>query len=42
MDDIETYLNRDDVKKTLGVDSDMKYKSCNMQINMDFQSAGDW
>lgn len=42
MDDIESYLNRDDIKSTLGVDQNLKYKSCNLQINMDFQSAGDW
>jgi len=42
MDDINTYLNRDDVKEILGVDASMEYKSCNMQINLDFLTAGDW
>lgn len=38
---IETFLNREEVKKELGVKVS-EYKSCNMDINRDFFLAGDW
>ena len=38
---IETYLNRRDVMKQLGVEVD-RYQSCNMNINQGFFQAGDW
>lgn len=39
---VQTYLNRDDVKKAVGAPNIEKYESCNMQINFRFNLAGDW
>ncbi|ORX51196.1 peptidase S10, serine carboxypeptidase [Hesseltinella vesiculosa] len=41
LDSVQTYLNRDDVKKAIGARVE-KYESCNMQINFRFNLAGDW
>lgn len=38
---VQTYLNREDVKKAVGANVE-KYESCNMQINFRFNLAGDW
>jgi len=37
---VETYLNSDSVKADLGVNG--KWESCNMAVNLLFQTAGDW
>ncbi|KAI8328638.1 Alpha/Beta hydrolase protein [Chlamydoabsidia padenii] len=42
LNSVQTYLNRDDVKKAVGANIDGKYESCNMQINFRFNLAGDW
>ncbi|CAG8647835.1 3392_t:CDS:2 [Acaulospora morrowiae] len=39
---IEKYSNREEVKKALGVNPRIEYKSCNMDINFKFMMAGDW
>jgi cathepsin A (carboxypeptidase C) len=39
--DIEKYFDRPDIKKALGANVET-YKSCNMQINLSFNLAGDW
>ncbi|PLW15478.1 hypothetical protein PCASD_18973 [Puccinia coronata f. sp. avenae] len=38
---IENYLNRDDVRSELGVPSDLKFESCNLDVNRAFQMSGD-
>jgi len=38
---IENYLNRDDIRSELGVPSDMKFESCNNDVNRAFQMSGD-
>jgi cathepsin A (carboxypeptidase C) len=38
--DIDTFLNRPDVKQVLG--ADREYKTCQMGINLRFLLAGDW
>jgi len=38
---IETYLNRPEIKKELGVPSSLTFASCNMKINQDFLLNGD-
>ncbi|KAJ3411527.1 hypothetical protein HDV05_002088 [Chytridiales sp. JEL 0842] len=40
LSDIETYLNRPEIQKTLGVDRN--YKGCNTDVNIKFMMAGDW
>lgn len=35
-----TFLNRADVKASLGADANIQWQTCNMQVNMQF--AGDW
>ncbi|KAI8099227.1 Alpha/Beta hydrolase protein [Halteromyces radiatus] len=42
LESVQTYLNRDDVKKAVGAPNIGKYESCNMQINFRFNLAGDW
>jgi len=42
LDSIEKYLNREDVKRKLGVDPGIRYKSCNHDVNFRFSMAGDW
>jgi len=42
LESIEKYLNREDVKRELGVDPGIRYKSCNRDINFRFMMAGDW
>lgn len=39
---VGTYLDRPDVRKVLGVTSTKKWESCNMGVNLDFQTHGDW
>jgi len=39
LNDIEGYLNREDVRNELGVDK--SYKSCNMDVNKAFALQGD-
>ncbi|PKC67665.1 peptidase S10, serine carboxypeptidase [Rhizophagus irregularis] len=39
---IEKYSNLPEVKNELGVSDEVKYESCNMQINFAFQMSGDW
>ncbi|KAI9033853.1 Alpha/Beta hydrolase protein [Phycomyces nitens] len=41
LESVQTYLNREDVKKSVGAQIE-SYESCNMQINFRFQMAGDW
>lgn len=41
MEWIETYLNKPEVKKELGVSEDRTFASCNMKINQAFQFNGD-
>lgn len=38
---IETFLNQPSAKKTLGVPSDIKFESCNMNVNQAFMGQGD-
>ncbi|EFP76336.2 hypothetical protein PGT21_011218 [Puccinia graminis f. sp. tritici] len=38
---IENYLNRDDIRTELGVPSDLKFESCNLDVNRAFQMSGD-
>ena len=33
MGDIETYLNNPTIKRELGVESSIEFKSCNMDVN---------
>ncbi|KAG0238983.1 hypothetical protein BGW41_007999 [Actinomortierella wolfii] len=41
LDVIQTYLNKEEVKRELGAQVN-EYKSCNMQVNMNFMLRGDW
>lgn len=41
LEDIEKYLNLDEVKKAVGAEVDT-YQSCNFDVNRNFQFAGDW
>ncbi|KXS10435.1 peptidase S10, serine carboxypeptidase [Gonapodya prolifera JEL478] len=41
MNDIVAWLNTPEIRSTLGV-GDIEFKSCNMQVNLDFQLKGDW
>ncbi|KAH8094750.1 Alpha/Beta hydrolase protein [Cristinia sonorae] len=38
---VETYLNKPDIKKTLGVPSEVEFQSCNIGINQAFFGQGD-
>ncbi|KNF03737.1 hypothetical protein PSTG_03259 [Puccinia striiformis f. sp. tritici PST-78] len=38
---IENYLNREDIRTELGVPSDLKFESCNLDVNRAFQMSGD-
>jgi cathepsin A (carboxypeptidase C) len=40
--DIESYLNRDDVRSKLGIAPERKFVSCNTKINGEFLMKGDW
>ncbi|CAG8560710.1 11044_t:CDS:2 [Paraglomus brasilianum] len=42
LESIEKYLNREEVKRQLGVDPGIHYKSCNHDVNFRFMMAGDW
>ena len=41
MDQVETYMNRPDVKAALGVDPQRKFEVCKMAINQAFMLQGD-
>jgi len=41
MEWIDTYLNKPDVKKSLGVSSSMQFQSCNLDVNKKFLFQGD-
>ncbi|KAH7089319.1 Alpha/Beta hydrolase protein [Auriculariales sp. MPI-PUGE-AT-0066] len=41
MDHIDEFLNREDVKKELGAEGDIKFQSCNMEVNQAFMFQGD-
>ena len=38
---VETWLNRPDVKKSLGVPSKLTFTGCNMEVNKAFMMQGD-
>ena len=38
---VETWLNRPDVKKALGVPSKLTFTGCNMKVNQAFMMQGD-
>jgi cathepsin A (carboxypeptidase C) len=40
--EIQSYLNREEVKSALGVNDEIEFQSCNMKINFRFLMAGDW
>ncbi|CAG8450261.1 9263_t:CDS:10 [Diversispora eburnea] len=42
LDAIEKYSNLMDVKLELGADPQIKYESCNMDVNTKFSFSGDW
>lgn len=41
MGDIETYMNNYTIKQELGVSTDTKFSSCNMNVNQAFFTQGD-
>ncbi|KAG0167652.1 hypothetical protein DFQ30_005820 [Apophysomyces sp. BC1015] len=42
LNSVQQYLDTPEVKEAVGASPDLKYESCNMQINFRFQLAGDW
>jgi len=41
LDRVESFLNRDDIKRRLGVPQDIAYRGCSDQVNEEFTIAGD-
>ncbi|KAF7728221.1 hypothetical protein EC973_006502 [Apophysomyces ossiformis] len=39
---MKKFLNRKDIKKSLGVDQNIEYDSCNSDISVSFKTTGDW